>query len=186
MKKKSFFITAVGLFLLMNVKAQAPEGFVKGSVTLADGSSADGYIKENMKKAGNIIFISEKSSDKKIYNSTEVNAVAVDGANYVSVKGDFFKVICNGKISFLQKASNAAGKTIYNGVEAIILPGTEGKTGDYFSYTANELTLINKKTMDAFIGQLSNCTAAVEKAKSVNGDIAALADAVVIYNSYNK
>ncbi len=186
MKKKSFFITVVGFFLLLNVKAQAPEGFVKGSVTLADGSTSSGYVKENMKKNASIVFINDKSSDKKIYNSTEINAVAVDGASYVSLKGDFFKLICSGKISFLQKASNASGKTIYNGSEAIILPGTEGKIGEYFSYAANELTLINKNTMEAFIGQLSNCTAAVEKAKSVNGDIAALADAVVIYNSYNK
>jgi hypothetical protein len=41
--------------------------------------------------------------------------------------------------------------------------------------------------VDAFINeQLSSCTAAIEKAKSINGNMAALADAVAIYNAANK
>ena len=86
----------------------------------------------------------------------------------------------------MQKASNATGKTIYNGSEAIIVDGTPGKTGDYFSYSNNELVLINKKSVDAFIGQMSSCNEALEKAKAINGNIAALADAVAIYNSLSK
>ncbi len=186
MKKKSFFITAVGLFILLNVNAQIPEGYVKGSVTLADGTTITGYVHDNIKKGSAVVLVNDKGEDKKLYNSAEINGAVINGTNYLSVKGDFFKIICNGKMNFLQKASNSSGKTIYNGAEAIILPGTEGKIGDYFSYSNNELTLINKKSTDAFIGQLSDCTAAVEKAKSVNGDIAALADAVTIYNSYSK
>lgn len=186
MKKRSFFSTAVGLFMLFGAEAQTPEGYTKGSVTLADGSTMNGYVQDNLKKGAAVMFLDNKGGEKKLYNSTEVNAATIDSTNYLSIKGDFFKVICNGKISFLQKASNTSGKTIYNGSEAIVLTGTEGRIGDYFSYTNNELSLVNKKTVDAFIGQLSTCTAAVDKAKTVNGDIAALADAVDIYNSYNK
>jgi hypothetical protein len=186
MKKKLFFSTVIALLSLVSANAQIPDGYVKGSVTLADGSIVSGYVHDNIKKNAAVILVNDKGEDKKLYNSTEINAVSINGVSYQSVKGDFFKIICNGKMNFLQKASNASGKTIYNGAEVIVLSGTEGKIGDYFSYTNNELTLITKKTTEDFINQLSTCTAAVEKAKSVNGDIAAFADAVTIYNSYTK
>jgi hypothetical protein len=184
--KKIIFL-AGAFFMLLSVQAQVPEGFSQGSVTLADGSILTGYLKDNIKKGAAVTFINNKGGEKKLFNSTEINAASVDGANYISLKGDFFKVICNGKMNFLQKASNAAGKTIYNGSEPIVLSGTEGKIGDYFSYTGNQLTLINKKSVDTFIAeQLATCTAAVEKAKSIKGDIGALAEAVTIYNNINK
>lgn len=184
--KKIILFTAT-LLALLHLQAQTPEGFTKGSVTLADGSTINGFVKDNFKKNAAIIFTDSNGGDKKIFNSTEINAVLIDATNYISLRGDLFKVICTGKMNFLEKASNAAGKTIFNGSEAIIIPGTEGKIGDYFSYTNNQLTLINKKTVDTFIAeQLSTCTAAAEKAKAINGDIAALAEAVTIYNSANR
>ncbi len=184
---KKIFVFAASLLALSNLQAQIPEGFTKGAVTLADGSTISGFVKENFKKGAAIMFTDSNGGDKKLYNSTELNAVLIEGTNYISLRGDLFKVICTGKMSFLEKASNAAGKTIYNGSEAIIIPGTEGKIGDHFSYTNNQLTLINKKTVDTFIAeQLSTCIAAVEKAKTINGDIAALAEAVTIYNTANK
>lgn len=183
---KKIVLMAAIMFAAFNTKAQAPEGFNKGVVTLADGSVLTGYVQDNIKR-GAVIFLNDNGAEKKLYNSTEVNAVVIDATTYRSIKGDFFKVICTGKMNFLQKASHASGKTIYNGSEPIVLPGTEGKTGDYFSYADNQLTLINKKTVDEFIAsQLSSCLPAAEKAKAVNGDIAALAEAVNIYNSTNK
>ncbi len=185
--KKTFILTVVTAFLfILNLQAQVPANFAKGSITMADGSSISGYVKDNMKKDASVEFLDNTGEGKKKFDGSQINAVNIDAARYQCIKGDFFRTICNGKICFLQKVSNASGKTIYNGSEAIILSGTDGKTGDYFSYSNNELTLITKKSVDVFIGQLGNCTAAVEKAKSVNGDIAALADAVTIYNSYNK
>lgn len=184
---KKIIIFAAALFALSNTQAQSPEGFTKGSVTLADGSTITGFVQDNIKKGAAVTFVDGNGGDKKLYNSTEINAVLIDATHYVSLKGDLFKVICSGKMSFLQKASNAAGKTIYNGSEAIIIPGTEGKIGDHFSYTNSQLTLINKKTVDTFIAeQLSACIPAAEKARTINGDIAALAEAVTIYNSVNK
>jgi hypothetical protein len=186
--KKTIILTAISaLFTVLNMQAQAPAGFVKGNVTLADGSTISGYVKDNIKKNASVTFLDNNGSNKQQYDGIQVNAAVVDGTNYSCMKGDFFKTICTGKICFLQKASNASGKTIYNGAEAIILPGTEGKIGDYFSYTNNELTLITKKTVDAFIStQLNSNAKAAEKAKAVNGDIAALAEAIAIYNSDNK
>ena len=116
-----------------------------------------------------------------------LNAVSINGVEYRCMMGDFFKVICDGKISFLQKASNASGKVTYNGSEAILASGTAGKLGDYFTYSNNQLYHLTTKTVDAFInGQLSTSTAAVEKAKAIKGDIALLSESVTIYNNENK
>ncbi|HNJ95903.1 MAG TPA: hypothetical protein PLS65_14085, partial [Ferruginibacter sp.] len=85
---------------------------------------------------------------------------------------------------FLQKASNASGSLSYNGAEAVVSAGTSGKIGDYFVYAGNQLKLVNKKNLDEFIASdLAACAPAVEKAKSLNGDIARLQEAVDIFNN---
>ncbi len=184
--KKKIISAASALIILFTANAQMPAGFEKGSVTLADGTTLSGFVKDNMKRDASVVYTDANGSNKTAYSASIINAAGINGTDYRSIKGDFFKVICNGKICFLQKASNATGKTIYNGSEAIIVDGTPGKTGDYFSYSNNELVLINKKSVDAFIGQMSSCNEALEKAKAINGNIAALADAVAIYNSLSK
>lgn len=170
-------------FLANNSSAQAPAGFVKGTVTLSNGTVATGYIKESIKKNAAISF-ADADGSKTAYSGSQINAATVDTVNYMCIKGDFFKTICTGKICFLQKASNAAGKASYNGTEAVFTSGTEGKIGDYFVYSNNQLTHLTKKTVNKFIAeQLVSNNAAVEKAKTVNGDMALLADAVNIYNN---
>lgn len=185
MKLKTTFLAAIlGLSAaIVNAQTNAPEGYTKASITLANGSVQSGYIKDNIKKSASVIFTDE-SGNKKTYEGSDINALKIDAANFICVKGDFFKAICTGKICFLQKASNAANKASYNGAEPVFSSGTEGKIGDYFIYTSNNLKLINKKTVAAFItDDLAGCSSAIEKAKTINGDIAALADAVTIYNN---
>jgi hypothetical protein len=168
-----------------NAQTSAPEGFTKASITLANGTVQSGYIKDNIKKSASVIFVDESGTNKKTYEGSDINGVKIDAANFICINGDFFKTICTGKLCFVQKASNAASKASYNGNEAVFNSGTEGKIGDYFIYANNKLTLLNKKSVEAFItNDLSGCTAAIEKAKAANGDIAKLQEAVTIYNSY--
>ncbi|MFT3679533.1 MAG: hypothetical protein QM791_04630 [Ferruginibacter sp.] len=184
---KKTLLIAAALFVTVNSWAQIPAGFVQGSITMADGSTKNGYVKDNTKKNASLAFVDNSGSNKQQFDGSQINGAVIDGTSYTCIKGDFFKMICNGKICFLQKASNASGKTIYNGSEAIILPGTDGKIGDYFTYSNNQLTHITQKTLDAIIAeQFASCNAAIEKARSINGNLAALADAVAIYNAANK
>ncbi len=170
-----------------NAQTEAPKGFKKGSVILADGSTQSGFIKDNMRGNASVSFTA--NNNKKNYSGAELNGLEIEGAKFLCIKGDFFKVISEGELNFLQKASDASGKPSYNGSEAVFSSGTEGKINDYFIYNNNtkDLKWISKKNINevaetSFAGN----TAAVDKAKSVNGDLAQLKDAVDIYNNRNK
>jgi hypothetical protein len=186
MKFKVIFLALASGFSFTTINAQTiPEGYTKATITLASGTAQAGFIKDNIKKSASITFIDGSGNNKKVYEGSEINAVTTDAASYTCINGDFFKTICTGKLCFIQKSSNAAGKASYNGTEAVFNSGTEGKIGDYFIYTDKKLKLLNKKSVESFINtDLVTCAAAVEKAKAINGDIAKLQEAVEIYNSY--
>jgi hypothetical protein len=187
MKLTTIFYSAVLALSVTAVKAQseAPAGFSKGSITLADGTVVSGFVKDNIKKSAAVVFID--NTGKKTYEGSQINGLSIEASNYICINGDFFKTICTGKLCFLQKASDASGKASYNGTEPIFNNGTEGKIGDYFAYADKKLQLLNKKTVEAFIStDLAGCTAAIEKAKTINGDMAKLQEAIDIYNSNNK
>ena len=183
MDLKHFFYTVIFALTFTTATAQAeiPAGYTKGSITLADASVLTGFIKDNLKKAAAVSFI-DNAGKKRTYQGIEINGASIDGTNYICLKGDFFKAITVGKLNFLQKASDASNSASFNGSEASF-NGTEGKIGDYFVYNNKELKLLNKRTIASFIDtDLNGCTAAIEKAKSANGDIAKLQEAVEIYN----
>jgi hypothetical protein len=173
-------------FAVTQAQTEAPKGFKKGTLTLADNSTISGNIKNNIRSSASVVFLSEEGGKKKNYDGSELISAEIDGTKYLCIKGDFFRVISNGGLGFLQKASDASNKPTYNGSEAVFASGTEGKTDDYFIYESRnkDLKKISKKNFDevtaaAFAGN----TAAMDKAKSINGDIAQLKEAVDIYNS---
>jgi hypothetical protein len=173
-------------FTVTQAQSEAPKGFKKGTLTLADNSIISGNIKNNIRSSASVAFVSEEGGKKKNYDGSELFSAEIDGTKYLCIKGDFFRVISNGGLSFLQKASDASNKPAYNGSEAVFSNGTEGKPDDYFIYDSRskELKKISKKnfnevTAAAFAGN----AAAIDKAKAANGDIAQLKEAVDIYNS---
>lgn len=183
MKLTTIFYSAVLAFSVTGIQAQTevPAGFTKGSITLANGSIISGFVKDNIKKSATVVFLD--NTGKKTYEGSQINGLTIEAGNFICINGDFFKTISTGKLCFLQKASDASGKASYNGTEPIFNNGTEGKIGDYFAYAEKKLKLLNKKTVEAFINtDLAGCTAAIEKAKNINGDMAKLQEAVDIYN----
>ncbi len=188
MKLKQIFYALLFSLSVTAVNAQTtvPADYTKATITLANGTAISGYIKDNIKKSASVTFIDETGSNKKVYEGSDINAVKTDGASFVCISGDFFKTLSTGKLNFLQKSSNAANKVSYNGTEAVLNSGTEGKIGDYFVYAESKLKLLNKKTVESFISSdLTGCNEAVEKAKAINGDMAKLQQAVEIYNKYS-
>ena len=107
MKLTTIFYTAVMAmsFAVLQAQTAIPVEFLKGSITLADGSTKNGFVKESIKKSATIVFIDSAGLAKKTYEGSQINSVSVGATNFICIKGDFFKAICTGKLCFLQKAS---------------------------------------------------------------------------------
>lgn len=177
---------ACSLLLLQATAQDAPKGFTPGKITLADYSVVSGFVKDNIRKDASVTLLA--NGKEKKYNGADIAAAEVGDARYNCIKGDFFKVVCNGELTFLQKSSDASGKPTTVGNEVFFLSGTEGRPGDYFIYEnkSQQLKLVSKKTLtDVVASSFNNYAPAIEKAKAAQADIAQLKDAVEVYNGRN-
>jgi hypothetical protein len=188
MKALSIVTTVLLTMIFLQVKSQdaLPKGYANGSITLADNSELTGLVRDDIRSKAAVILMPATGGKKTTYDGDKLNAVTIDATKYICMKGDFFKVVCDGELSFLQKSSDASSKPVYVGTEAMFINGTEGKPGDYFIFnkSLNQLKLVNNKNVAEITAQtFINCEAAVNKAKETGADIALLKDAVVIYNN---
>ncbi|MBL7729154.1 MAG: hypothetical protein JNM68_15775 [Dinghuibacter sp.] len=179
-----FFLTT--LFSLPSMgQNTTPEGFTSGSVTLANGTVLNGFVKEQFRKKASICFIPEAGAKKKTYDGWELASAKINTQEYLCVKGDFFTVLASGELYFLQKNSGAPGKITYNGTEPVLMGTTEGKPGDYFIYNSKTLAinLVDKATYETVVNTtMGNYQPAVDKANETREDVARLKSAVELYN----
>lgn len=187
MKMFSALVTAAFCIVSIGIQAQneTPKGFSKGNITLPGNTIVEGYIKDNLRSNGTIVFFTAENSGRKNYNANDLMAVQVDSTRFLCIKGDFFRVISEGEICFLQKASNASNQPVYNGTEALFVKGTDGQVNDYFFYNRQQelLKLLTRKNKNEIIaGTFTNCTAAIASADHAGADLAQLRQAVDIYN----
>jgi len=182
-KTLSALVLSVTL-LQANAQTDVPKGFSKGSLVLADNNSVTGYIKDNSRRDVAVVLF--KDGKETTYKGSDLVSMETEKGNFICIKGDFFKVTANGELSFLQKTSDASSQTTFNGSEAMLINGTEGRPGDYFIYNnkSKELKLVSKKNLNEVVAKsFEGYTPAVEKAKTAQSDIALLKEAVEIYNS---
>ena len=186
---KSLSTAALAVFILQaHAQNEIPTGFKNGTIVLADSTVLSGYIKESIRSHASLLLLDKPGGKRKSYDGSQLISAIIDSTKYLCISGDFFKVICEGELSFLQKASDASAKPSYNGTEIVFNNGTEGRPGDYFIYAKqqNQLKLVTKKTFDYVIEtSFTNCTAAIDKAKKNHSDIAQLKEAVEVYNNRN-
>jgi hypothetical protein len=187
--QKSLLVMALGLAMFSaNAQDATPKGFKTGTITLANGNNVAGFVKDNIRSNASIVFLQEQGGKKIAYDGTQLNAIEIEGVKFICINTDFFKVLSEGDLNFLQKSSDAKGKIFYNGTEAVASSGTDGKPGDYFIYrkSNNELKLITNKNLGEVIStSFENYSAAIEKAHAANGDPSQLKAAVDIYNKRN-
>ena len=115
---------------------------------MADNTIVSGFIKDNIRKDASVTLL--VNGKEKKYNGADIAAAEIDASTFTCIKGDFFKVVCNGELTFLQKASDASSKPTTVGNEVFFLSGTEGKPGDYFIYEnrSQQLKLVSKKNLN--------------------------------------
>lgn len=169
-------------FLQASAQTDAPKGFSKGSLVLADKSTVTGYIKDNSRRDAAVVLF--KDGKETTYKGSELVSMETTAGSFICINGDFFKVAANGEVSFLLKTSDASSQASFNGTEAMFNNGTEGRPGDYFIYKNKELKLVSKKNLNDVVAKsFDGYTPAVEKAKTAQTDIALLKEAVDIYNN---
>lgn len=185
MKTKNTILTlALSIFTLIATAQEAPKGFTKGNIVLTDGSSVSGYIKGKIRSNASLTLLDD-GNKKKNYDGSSLQSATIGDERFICIKGDFFKVIEDGSIKFLQKASDASSKPVYNGNQAVFINGTAGNPGDYFLYISStrELKHLNRKTVSTVVAEsFGKCEQALAKAKTIDDDISRLNEAVQEFN----
>lgn len=181
--KKAIAIIAILALVGLQTNAQVPAGFQKASITLANNQQLEGSIKDGGIAKGTIQFLGANGA-KKNYSAAELNAVTVNGENFLALSNDFYKVWVNGKASLLQKQSDNSGKMIFNGSEATIASTTEGKLGEWYLLTnSGDIHLLGKKNFDTVLGTaLADCPALLAEIKAKQISYDQLTQAVTKYN----
>ena len=182
--KKAIAITAFLALVGLEAFSQVPAGFQKASITLANNQQLEGAIKEGGIAKGTVQFVAANGT-KKNYSAAELNAITVNGENFLALSNDFYKVQVNGKASLLQKQSDNSGKMLFNGSEATVASTTEGKIGEWYLLNAatGDLHLLGKKNFDTVLGTaLADCPALLAEIKAKQISYDQLAQAVTKYN----
>ncbi len=184
---KSFLLP---LFLITSGVALAqsnstpPEGFVAGHIVTTANVKLDGYIRDNMRKKGEVVLLSADGK-KKSYTAAEVTRVLLGEAVFTSIGDEFFRILVIGeKMTLLQKASSVTGKLMYNGAEAVVNNGTEGAIDDYFIATGNNRVLVTRRNFKDQVTQLCvSCTAVTEGINSKQYNYSTLPELVTAFNA---
>ncbi|HKH61654.1 MAG TPA: hypothetical protein VKA49_12525 [Flavitalea sp.] len=162
-----------------------PDDFTAGTIVMPDNTIQQGYIKNNMKKTGEIIFLSADGKKMK-YTASQVSGATVDNNSYITMNNAFYKVVADGsKIKLLRKASNSS--TIqYNGSEPIIADAGEGSYDDYFIQTVGtkKLQLVRKKDFaKIFTSVCADCTTLTDDLRTNKLGFDEIEQAVALYNT---
>ena len=64
-----------------NAQSDIPAGYTPGTVTLANGSTISGLIKNNIRKNASVTVINETDKKKTDYNGDDLLTAQVDGIN---------------------------------------------------------------------------------------------------------
>ncbi len=181
-------ILAFFLFSTATAAAQststAPDGFIAGHLITNDNTKLEGYLKDNMRKKGEVVLLTPDGK-KKNYTAATVNTVVLGDAAFTSIAGEFFKVIIGGNnMRLLQKASSTAGQVSYNGAEPVVSNGSEGAIGDYFFAINGTNTWVSKKNFtEKALTHCATCPSVVTGVNNKQYTYANLTEMVTAYNN---
>jgi hypothetical protein len=155
--KKILQLFAITLLLQANAYAQpapstAPDGQANGQITLADNTVVSGSIKDNIRKKGEVILVTD--GKKTRYKAGEVSRVQIGNTNFITSNYTFYEVVYKGKtMELLRKASEPQGLQ-YNGADAAVI-SSEGDIDDLFVRKNGGLVLLTKKNIKDALGNCS-------------------------------
>lgn len=181
-------ILLVSSFLLnaqSSSSSPIPEGFSLGSVTMPDNTTFEGYLKNNLKKNGEVIFVSSDGKKTK-YNASQLSGLTMGNEKYIVENNAFYRIAKEGaKMRLLRKASNSTAIQ-YNGSEVVAVTAGEGGYDDYFIQLASsrKLQLVRKKDFAKLFSSIfADCTTLTDDIKANKIGFGEIEQAVDIYNT---
>jgi hypothetical protein len=177
MKKLLSLLSISVLLQSTNLTAQPAqekdaEGYVNGQILLSDNSTVTGTIKDNIRKKGEVTLLRDGKKTK--YKAGEINSLQLGSSNYITNNYTFYEIIWQGKnITLLRKANEPSGVQ-YNGVEPVVISGSDGDVDDYFVKKNNEssVQLLSKTNVKEVLGKI--CTACITTIEATTFDITAI------------
>lgn len=178
-------LTALISHAQTNSGVAMPEGYKSGTVITADNSTHQGYLKDNIKKKGEILFMSQDSKPVK-YKAAQLSEIKIDNTRYLVSGNNFYRLELDGpRVRLLRKANVVSDRIAYNGTEPIVINDGDGEYGDYFiqDLSNKKLQLIRKKDFaKIFESYASNCPPLSDKLKQgLSYD--EIVQATALYNS---
>ena len=156
-------LAGVGLIITVHC-AQA-----QNAAILFNGTTLQGSFRNDINKTGMLTYL-DASSKKQQLSASQVKECSIDQHRYISYKNDFFEVVTTGnRYTLYQKVTDNDGKLTYNGTEATVMQGSEGRKGEYFISVSGDpdLTWLKKKEYVAIIKPMAkDCQAVLGQLES--------------------
>ncbi|MFT3677255.1 MAG: hypothetical protein QM781_15265 [Chitinophagaceae bacterium] len=186
MKQRIGFFLIISLLTVYAAGAQAPSGYTAGYIIGPDQVKVEGFVKEKFKSKATIEFQSA-AGKKSSYAASDLQEVGIAGDRYVTHKDDFFKQLSAGsRVTVFQKVSDASGKVIYNGSQAVgVSAGTDGAISDYFFRKSGDagLTWISKKNLGQTLAVFfADCSTLAEQVRNGAPAYTAVPELAAQYN----
>lgn len=141
----------------------------QNAALLFNGTTLQGNFRNDINRTGTLTYV-DATNKKQQLNASQVKECSIDQHRYISYKNDFFEVVATGnRYTLYQKMTNNDGKLTYNGTEASVLQGSEGRKGEYFiSAPGNQnLTWLKKKEYVSIIKPMAkDCQAVLGQLES--------------------
>lgn len=186
MKQRMGISLIISVLTVYVAGAQTPSGYTAGYIIGPDQAKVEGFIKEKFKSKATIEFQSA-AGKKTSYAASDLQEVGIAGDRYVTYKDDFFKQLSDGtRVTVFQKVSDASGKVIYNGSQAVgVSAGTDGVISDYFLRKSGDtgLAWISKKNLGQTLAAFfADCSTLAEQVKNEAPGYTSIPDLAAQYN----
>lgn len=156
-------LVGVGLFFAVH------GALAQNAALLFNGTTLQGNFRNDINKTGMLTHV-DAANKKQQLNASQVKECSIDQHRYISYKDDFFEVVTSGsRFTLYQKVTDNDGKLTYNGTDASVLQGSEGRKGEYFISTNGDpnLTWLKKKEYLSIIRPMAkDCQAVLVQLES--------------------
>lgn len=186
MKQRIGFFLVISLLTVQMAGAQAPSGYTAGYIIGPDQVKLEGFVKEKFKSKATVEFQST-AGKKTSYAASDLQEVGIAGDRFITYKDDFFKQISSGtRVAVFQKVSDASGKVIYNGSQAVgVSAGTDGAVSDYFFRKSGDtgLAWISRKNLGQTLAVFfADCSTLADQVKNDTPGYTTVPDLAARYN----